>query len=298
MKVLLAEDDPVSLRVLLRAMERLGHECQSATDGNAAWDLFCRSTPDVIISDWAMPGMDGLELCRNVRSGGPAAYTYFIFLTGHDDKQSFLEGMRAGADDYLMKPIDLEALEARMIAAARVMSLHHRLVEAARTDPLTGVGNRLRLRDDLEVLYARVERYGHAYAAALCDVDHFKRYNDAHGHVAGDDVLIRVAQVISAQLRSGDAVYRYGGEELLVLLPEQTLGGAHTAMERLRAAVEATTPVTVSVGVATIARSDGPPWEAWIARADEALYRAKAEGRNRVCVWPSDAAPVADRLDP
>ncbi len=285
MKVLLAEDDPISMRVLLRAMEQLGHECQAARDGEEAWALFRRGTPDVIISDWAMPGTDGLELCRRVRAGGPAAYTYFIFMTGHDDKQSFLEGMRAGADDYLMKPIDLDALQARMIAASRVMALHHRLVQAARTDPLTGVGNRLRLRDDLDALYARVARYGHAYAAALCDVDHFKRYNDTHGHVAGDDALIRVAQVIAAQLRTGDAVYRYGGEELLVLLPEQTLAGAHIAMERVRAAVEEGTPVTVSIGVATIARSDGPPWEAWIARADEALYQAKAAGRNRICAW-------------
>jgi two-component system, cell cycle response regulator len=287
-RVLLAEDDPISMRVLLRAMEQLGHECQGATNGEAAWELFCQGATDVIISDWAMPGMDGLELCLRVRAADPAAYTYFIFMTGHDDKQSFLEGMRAGADDYLMKPIDLESLEARMIAASRVMALHHRLVDAARTDPLTGVGNRLRLRDDLDVLYARVARYGHAYAVALCDVDHFKRYNDTHGHVAGDDALIRVAQVISAQLRTGDAVYRYGGEELLVLLPEQTLAGARTAMERVRAAVQEATPVTVSIGLATIAQSDGPPWEAWIARADEALYRAKAEGRNRICVWASE----------
>ena len=253
MKVLLAEDDPISMHILARAVERLGHECQCATDGEAAWALFRKSTPDVIVSDWAMPGLDGLELCRRVRAGGPAAYTYFIFMTGHDDKQSFLEGMRAGADDYLMKPIDLEALEARMIAASRVMALHHRLVEAARTDPLTGMGNRLRLRDDLDALYGRV------------------------------------AQVIAAGLRSGDAVYRYGGEEMLGLLPEQTLAGARIAMERLRAAVETTTPVTMSIGVATIARSDGPPWEAWIARADEALYRAKAEGRNRVCFWEGAA---------
>lgn len=288
MRVLLAEDDPISQRVLLRAMEQLGHQCQAVSDGDAAWELFCHGTPDVIISDWAMPGMDGLELCRRVRSGGPAAYTYFIFMTGHDDRQSFLDGMRAGADDYLMKPIDLDALEARMIAASRVMALHHRLVEAARTDPLTGVGNRLRLRDDLDALYARVARYGHTYAVGLCDVDHFKRYNDTHGHVAGDDALLRVAQVIAGQLRTGDAVYRYGGEEFLVLLPEQTLASARVAMERVRAAVEASSPVTVSCGVATIARVDGPPWEVWIARADEALYRAKAEGRNRVCAWTQD----------
>jgi diguanylate cyclase (GGDEF)-like protein len=288
MRVLCVEDDPISLRILAAAVRKLGHECEVAPDGEQAWAMFQARQPDVVISDWSMPVVDGLELCRRVRSKDSGTYAYFVFMTVHEDKSSFLAGMRAGADDYLVKPIDLEGLEARLIAASRVMALHHRLVEAARTDALTGVGNRLRLRDDLRAVYANVERYQQRCAGALCDVDNFKRFNDTHGHVAGDEALVSVAQTIASELRAGDTVYRYGGEELLVLFSGQSIEGARIPAERLRAAVEAKTRVTVSIGLAEIRASDAPRLDLWIARADEALYRAKAGGRNRVCVADAD----------
>lgn len=309
MRVIVAEDDGVSRIILQRALERLGHDCLVAADGNEAWALHQAAPADVIISDWLMPGMEGIEFCRRVREKELGNYTYFIFMTALDDKQHFLSGMEAGADDYLTKPLDLDELQARLIAATRVTSLHRKLMqqnselerlsrayfEAARTDALTMTGNRLRLYEDLKVLEGRVMRYRHQYCAALCDVDYFKKYNDCYGHVAGDEALRSVAATIKKHLRSGDALYRYGGEEFLVILAEQPMERAIIALERVRAAVEGLgIPhagrggpgiLTISAGIASLGPGDGVSSEEWIKRADTALYRAKEAGRNRVAAY-------------
>ncbi|MFO0761754.1 MAG: diguanylate cyclase [Byssovorax sp.] len=319
MKILVAEDDAVSMLILRRSVQNLGHACVTARDGLLAWEAYLRERPDVVISDWLMPGIEGLELCRRIRAREAApddaegsargpGYTYFVFMTALGDRQHFLTGMEAGADDYLIKPVDLDALCARLIAASRVTSLHRKLLEqnaelerlgkqsheAARVDPLTRAANRLRLREDLGALRSRVERYGHRYAAALADIDHFKRYNDAYGHMAGDETIQAVAATIAGELRSGDVLYRYGGEEFLVIFAEQSREGALTAMNRIRQAVmalglphsgNAEGVVTISAGVAVMVPGEAPPWDDWLKRADQALYRAKAEGRNRVCCF-------------
>ncbi len=303
LRVLVVDDDDESRLVLERAIERLGHPCSSARDGEEALRLHRAEPFDVIIADWVMPGVDGLELCRRTRGSDERPYTYFIFATGLGDKRHMLEGMRAGADDYLTKPIDLDQLEARLVSARRVISLHRRLAQrtralrrdsqrlfqVARTDPLTEIDNRLRMHEDLEASVARARRYGQRYCAAICDIDYFKRYNDRFGHLAGDEALRMVAQTIRATLRQGDGVYRYGGEEFLVILTEQTIKEASAAMERVRAAIERLTLVpdgvarqgllTISTGVAELRRE---PSTEWVRRADEALYRAKRLGRNRV----------------
>jgi diguanylate cyclase (GGDEF)-like protein len=180
-------------------------------------------------------------------------------------------------------------LERKLIAAERTTALHRRLHGDARQDALTGLGNRRRLAEDLEALTGRVERYGHVYCVALFDIDHFKALNDSNGHPAGDDVLRAVAGALRDAGRSGDTQYRYGGEEFLVLLSEQTIDGAAVAGERLRAAVEALglphpdgSHVTVSAGVAGPGERGGGTPEALIELADQALYRAKELGRNRV----------------
>jgi two-component system cell cycle response regulator len=307
LKVLIAEDDAISRTILQRAVEKVGHECLVAEDGEKAWELF-RSTPevDVVISDWMMPGLDGTEFCRRIRAVNSGWYTFFIFLTALGDKEHLLEGMRAGADDYLAKPLDREQLQVRLIAASRVNELHRRLneqnaelerlneelFEMSRRDPLTGLGNRLRLREDLKTLGARVKRYGDAYCAMLCDIDFFKSYNDAYGHLAGDEVLEKVANAISENLRAGDTAYRYGGEEFLAILPEQNLGSAIVAAERLRRRVEelaipheAKRPpgiVTISAGLAALMPGEKKPLADLLKEADAALYDAKEAGRNRV----------------
>jgi two-component system cell cycle response regulator len=307
LRVLIAEDDAVSRTILKKAVEKFGHECLTAEDGEEAWELFQNiSEVDVVISDWMMPGLDGLELCRRVRAINNGWYTFFVFLTALGDKEHLLEGMQAGADDYLAKPLDREQLQVRLIAASRMNSLHRQLNEqnseleklnrelfaASRRDPLTRLGNRLRLREDLETLSAQVERYGHGYCVMLCDIDFFKKYNDTYGHLAGDEVLEKVAGVISENLRRGDMAYRYGGEEFLIILPEQTLEFASSTAERLRHRVEELAIphepkrppgiVTISVGLAALSPGERKPVEELLKEADAALYSAKEAGRNRV----------------
>lgn len=303
--VIVAEDDPPTRSAVVKAVRALGHACRPAANGVEALRLHGEHPADVIVSDWDMPGISGVELCRRTRVvDDETPYVYFILMTGYGDRDHLLEGMEAGADDYQKKPIDLDELEARLVSATRVIGLQRRLADrtaclrhdsrrfyvASRTDGLTGTGNRLRLDEDLEAMGARAQRYGHSHAIAMCDIDHFKAFNDCFGHLAGDEALRRVADAIRASLRSGDALYRYGGEELVILLPEQSLDDAATAMERVRAAVEALAipsgrgegVLTMSIGIARLEGGhDVPPVE-WLDRADEALYRAKRGGRNRV----------------
>ncbi len=317
MRVLIAEDDAVSRLMLRRSIEQLGHEVLVATDGTDAWDLYRRHEVDVIVSDWLMPGMDGLDLCRRVRASQRETYTYFMLLTSLEGKQHFMQGMQAGADDYLTKPLDREELRVRLQVAARVTSLHHQLAEktreleranhalaeSARRDPLTGLGNRLQLREDLYRLQRWLDRYGRGFGVALCDVDRFKLYNDRYGHVAGDDVLQALSRAVAETIRSGDMAYRYGGEELLVIMPEQSAETSLVAMERVREAVEhlaiphvANRPygvVTISIGLVAIGQGEQLPWERVLNLADLALYRAKAEGRNRVALGATDSLGLA-----
>jgi diguanylate cyclase (GGDEF)-like protein len=296
MKVLIADDEPGTRLLLATTLERLGHECIAAADGDEAWERFAAEQPAVVVTDWQMPGLDGTELARRIRARPTADYTYVVVLTGAADEASARMAMEAGADDVLLKPLDAADLERKLIAAERVTAMHRRLHADARHDPLTGIGNRLRLAEDLVAVCGRVERYGHAYCVAIADVDRFKAYNDAHGHPRGDDVLRAVAETLRDTVRTGDTVYRYGGEEFVVLLPEQSLTGAEQAADRLRAAIEALAlphpgggPVTVSVGVAGLGDASCAP-EALFEAADQALYEAKEAGRNRVHV--RTVAPV------
>jgi two-component system chemotaxis response regulator CheY len=265
LKVLVAEDDDAGRHALVAAVRLLGHECRSARDGLEAWEMHQQEPADVILSDWQMPRMDGLELCRRTR---------------------------------------VDELGARLVSAARVLGVYRRLAEknaslrrdsqasflAARVDELTGVGNRLSMNEDLSALRSRAKRYGHRYSIAIGDVDRFKSYNDHFGHLAGDEVLRRIARQIRETLRAGDGLYRYGGEEFVVVLPEQGLAEAERALDRVRKAVENLAipshrehgVVTISFGVAQVDPTIDRAPEDWLRRADAALYRAKSAGRNRV----------------
>jgi diguanylate cyclase (GGDEF)-like protein len=300
MRVLIADDEPGTRLTLAAAIERLGHECTQAEDGTHALQLFYEHAPEVVITDWDMPGLDGTRLARAIRAAPDMPYAYVIVLTGRADEAAAREAMRAGADDLVIKPLEPVELERKLISAERMTGLHRQLHGDARQDALTGLGNRRRLTEDLAALNGRVARYGHVYCVALFDIDHFKTLNDNAGHAAGDQVLRAVARALDDAIRGGDTMYRYGGEEFLVLLSEQSLDGAARAGERLRAAVEALGlvhpegTVTVSAGVAGPGDpSSGSP-EQLIERADRALYRAKELGRNRVEIFrpaPPDPAP-------
>ena len=313
MRVLVAEDDPPSRLIHQMTVEKLGHECLVAEDGNAAWDILQSHEVDVVLSNWMMPGLDGIGLCRKVRGADRDAYTYFILLTALGEKEHLLEGMNAGADDYLTKPLDADDLQVRLISASRVTSLHRqlfektlglqqlnlrlerlnvRLFEQARKDPLTQLGNRLQLREHMETMRGLVDRYEHGYCVTLLDIDFFKAYNDHYGHLAGDEVLVDVANTVAEHCRLGDTAYRYGGEEFLIVLPEQSPESATLAADRMRLAVkdlliphEAKTPpgtLTISGGVATLLPGQGKDLDALLREADLALYRAKRSGRDRI----------------
>jgi diguanylate cyclase (GGDEF)-like protein len=318
MRILVAEDDAATCLVLEAAVRSLGHDCVVATSGEEAWRLFETVDVEAVISDRMMPGIDGVELCRRIRACERDTYTYFIFLTAFDKKADVLSGMEAGADDYLVKPLDIDDLRMRLFVASRVTSLHRKLsqqsaqleqlnrqlFDQSRTDPLTQLGSRLRLSEDLENIRARADRYGHSCCAVMCDVDFFKAYNDSKGHLAGDEVLQAVSRAFMNTTRSGDQVYRYGGEEFLILLPEQSLADGLAAAERYRQAIEelaiphdanpTNNVVTISAGVAVLSHSEGKSVGAWLNEADAALYGAKQLGRNRVL---ADQKPLP-ALDP
>ncbi len=304
LSVMVVDDEDSSRRGMMLAMRELGHRCVVARDGVEALELHAHQPVDLMISDWSMPNMNGVELCKAIRER-PDRYVYFIFTTALSDKSHLLQGMQAGADDFIGKPVDFDELSARLISAKRVIGLHRALsarnrtlrrdsqqyFQAARIDALTSTRNRLALMEDLDELAERSRREGRSLCLAMCDVDQFKAYNDHFGHLAGDEALARVAQVLARQLRKSDTLYRFGGEEFVVTLPDQTRETAKVAMDRIRRAVElAAVPqapgaswpvVTISVGISEV---EGGRVGDGLKLADDALYRAKASGRNCVAL--------------
>ncbi len=307
MRVLVADDEPTTRLVVKAIVQKLGHECLVAGDGDRAWTILQSTPVDVLITDWMMPGLDGPGLCRLVR-GRPTdryPYTYIIMATVMNGRGDVLAGMEAGADDYFIKPLEPFDVQSRLVAAQRVTALHTQLADyraqleqlngaltqEARTDPLTQLGNRLRLREDLQILHARAQRHARPYSIAMCDLDNFKSYNDSYGHPAGDKALQNVAAVLAADLRAGDTAYRYGGEEFTILYDADDLDHAVRAANRLRHAVAnlaITHPgnpphnvLTFSVGVATHEPGRQLTTTDVLQLADQALYVAKQRGRNQ-----------------
>jgi diguanylate cyclase (GGDEF)-like protein len=307
-RVLVADDDPTCRLITRAVVEQLGYECLTADDGARAWKTLTDQAVDVLVTDWMMPGLDGPELCRRVRTSDDHSYTYIILATSLNERDDIVAGMEAGADDYLIKPLDPFDVRTRLIAAERVTDLHRQLVEfrdelerlnaevalQARTDPLTRLGNRLRLHEDLTLVHERARRTDRTYAVALCDLDFFKSYNDTYGHAEGDRALRLASEAIARECRAYERAYRYGGEEFVIVFGEATAQESAAAGERLRGAVEAVglphpanPPVgvmTISVGVAAWEPGDERDPAQVIGRADEALYGAKERGRNCVMV--------------
>ncbi len=304
MNVIVVDDDPVVRLVLAKAVGSMGHTAMPAEDGAEALRIVETQPVDVVVSDWMMPGMSGLELCQHIRARDAIEYIYFMLVTALDDSEHALAGIAAGVDDCLVKPVRPFDLRLRLMVAERVTDLHRRLAErqrglersnvdlaaTARQDPLTGLGNRLKMSEDLEIFWSRRDRYHEPFGVALFDIDHFKSINDIAGHLAGDEALRQVAAVIRRELREADMAYRYGGEELLVVLPAGVRRVA-AAADRIRKAVQNSaiphpgrpgpeTVLTLSVGVAA-AEGD---IESTLLAADTALYKAKSEGRNRMAV--------------
>jgi diguanylate cyclase (GGDEF)-like protein len=294
MKILIAEDEMVQRRLLERLLTSWGHEVVVATDGRQALDLLRDDNhPDMAILDWMMPGMDGLKVCRELRQEAGRSYIYVVLVTAKDRSQDLIEAMEAGADDYVAKPFNPQELKVRLAAGRRILDLQEQLVSANRTlqfqaahDPLTGLFNRGAIVGILQNELMRSDREKKPVSVILIDIDHFKQINDTRGHLAGDAVLRRAAHRMQTSVRSYDAVGRYGGEEFLIIFPGCPARMAKERAEQLRLILcepgqdLAEVPITASFGVAcTIGSKHG---DELLSRADAALYRAKAGGRNRV----------------
>ncbi len=289
MKTLIADDDPVSLLYLQDALQDWGYEVVTASDGTAACDILLqRDAPALAIVDWMMPGMDGIELCRKIRDGAKDHYTYLIMLTSRSETAFIVEAMEAGMDDYISKPFDAEELKVRLRAGRRICELEQELRLRATHDPLTGIYNRGAIIDILHKELARHHREANPLSVIFADIDHFKRTNDTYGHVAGDQVLREVTRRIGATVRPYDALGRYGGEELLIVLPACDMESAAEVAERTRAIVAdlpvetdfGAIPTSLSIGLATVGASASTGVDRLLQLADNALYRAKDKGRN------------------
>lgn len=300
-RILLAEDDPVARMLLTRQLKKAGYEVESVTDGAAALQKFQERFYPLLVTDWEMPGMDGVSLCRAVRAMTLDGYVFILLLTARDTKENIIAGLESGADDYLTKPVHEAELVARLNTGRRILNLEQSLRGAIQenrwlsiTDALTGAFNRRYLMEQLPREIDRCRRYRHALTAIICDIDFFKRINDSHGHSVGDVILRLFAERIRHLTRTAvDWTARYGGEEFVIILPETDFEGGIQAAEKFRSAIESA-PFTTGAGDLSISASFGVATfddpeaaidlgvDELMRQSDACLYRAKQNGRNRV----------------
>ncbi len=305
MKILIAEDDPVSRKILEATLIKCGYEVVVTSDGKEALEALkaADGAPKLAVIDWTMPEMDGLEVCRKVRESGNKKYVYIILVTAREGKQNLVQGMDAGADDYMVKPYDPDELKVRLRAARRILDLQEIflaneeiLKDKAMHDPLTGLWNRGGIMEIFERELKRGSREKKSVGVIMADLDLFKAVNDTYGHIAGDAILRGVARRINSSIRSYDAAGRYGGEEFLCVLPGSNDQSAMEIAQRIRKAIEkklfdtseGIISITLSLGATTYSEGREPDMESLIRQADTALYRAKRNGRNRVEMFVAD----------
>lgn len=310
LRILVAEDDPVSRRVLEVFLLKRGYEVVTVGNGIDALNVLDGGdAPRLAVLDWMMPGMEGTQVCERVRQRTDKQYTYILLLTARSQKEDLLEGLGAGADDYLTKPFDPQELEARLQVGRRILELQDNLIQTreelryrATHDALTGIPNRAAILETLKHEQSRQLRAGGSYSILMVDLDHFKAINDTHGHPAGDAVLQDVARRMKSSLRDYDTVGRYGGEEFLIVIPTSDIPGTLAIAERIREVIaskpvttlKSNVPVTASIGIAVSQASNPLDAEMLLHLADEALYRAKDLGRNRaeLATLTEDGSPI------
>jgi two-component system cell cycle response regulator len=299
---LIVEDNLLMRRILEGHLIEMGHTVVAVENGQQALEMLEKQYFPLVITDWVMPEMDGLELCRTIRENNYKGYVYIILLTGQDKKEDLISGLSAGADEYLVKPVNRPELEVRLKTAGRILELQNSLKRSyeeikllSTKDPLTKLFNRGYLDERLPQEVKRTFRFERPLSIALFDLDHFKSINDTYGHPAGDRVLQDCAYCVQRSVRGEiDWLARYGGEEFVIVLPETNLAGAMACAERLRKEISELVSVidgaeiryTASFGVASFTppdqKEDLSMANVLIEKADQCLYLAKKEGRNRV----------------
>jgi two-component system, cell cycle response regulator len=294
--IVVADDSRVYRKLVEQALAEENYGIHCASNGTEAVDLFLKHRPAVVITDWEMPDLTGIELCVQIRRQ-QKSYTYVILLTSNTEKEQIVQGLRAGADDYLTKPFHAGELLARVAVGCRFAALYREideknrlLEELALTDSLTGLPNRRAAEDWATRQLSGAARHGFAVWIAIADLDNFKRVNDNYGHEAGDQVLKRFAGIIRAYTRCSNFCGRLGGEEFLIVLSQTDRSGACTAIERLRQKIErekfdfagSIVSVTASFGISGFQGKEALQLSELLRQADGALYAAKRNGRNRV----------------
>jgi two-component system cell cycle response regulator len=322
-RILIVDDHPDNVVILRDRLVARGYVTTEAHDGEAALRAVGAfdeplpdgaALPDLILLDVMLPRVDGFEVARRIKSNRSLPFIPIIIQTALDTTEDMVVGLDSGADDYITKPINFAELEARIRSLLRIKSLQEeverqkaelstvndQLVRIARTDGLTGIDNRRRLEERLEEAFEHSRRLDEPFACVMCDLDKFKSVNDTYGHQAGDAVLRQLAQLLRDQAREIDRVGRYGGEEFMLVLPGADVDAALAFAERVRKAVEGRTfsfagaviRRTMSCGVAAWPHPRIPDVPTLVRAADDALYAAKAQGRNRVVQWDARATPA------
>jgi len=297
LKILVADDSAVYRKLVEQTLSDDNHKVIFAKNGREALDLYAKHAPALVITDWTMPDIGGLELCKKIRQDFQQHFAHIILLTSNTDKEQVVEGLAGGADDYLTKPFHQGELRARVNVGLRVVELHRQvqaknrqLEEMALTDPLTGLANRRAIDIWITRQLSAAARHDFPIWVAICDLDHFKKVNDTYGHEAGDMVLKTFAQILKSNTRQSNICGRHGGEEFLNIITHVERDNSVIAFERIRKQMEnqkftfnnQTFSVTTSMGIAGFRGTRPPAFADLLAQADEALYSAKHKGRNRI----------------
>lgn len=304
MRILIADDDTVSRKLLIASLRGIECEIVEKENGEETWEYIQSSPGGLLITDWMMPKMSGLELVQKIRAANFESYTYIIMLTSRDGKSDIVEGLNAGPDDYLLKPYDLRELRARVNIGIRILKLesdlrsaNDRLRYLSMHDPLTGLFNRRAIYDHLQSEINRVGHQNEPLHVGMLDIDYFKTINDTYGHQVGDSALRLLADKIQQSIRSYDWAGRWGGDEFLILFPHTNAEGAINIARRLQNSIGEVGMMTpkgtlivlkISIGLYGYYLPEGEEIrpDMIIERADAALYKAKENGRGQIYIAP------------
>jgi two-component system cell cycle response regulator len=298
-EILVVDDSPVYRKLIEQILSGGVYSLSFACSGNDALKAYQRNSPDIMITDWIMPDFSGLELCQHIRADKTSSYTYVILMTSNTEKDGVVEGLEAGADDYLVKPFDSNEMLARIGVGRRIIDLQRQLErksaeleEAARTDSLTGLPNRRAIKEWTSKQLKGASRHGFPLWVVLGDLDSFKEINDSFGHEAGDIVLRTFADTLKRGTRDSDMCGRLGGDEFLLVISHVSAESVDMAVNRFREQFSAlsfpfvgrSVNVTATFGIAGSESGDLKEFDALVRKADEMLYEAKRAGRNCVRV--------------